>query len=183
MNPNASKLFDEFSKYEKEGTDSMEWAEYGCHFIDEMIEKNFTESDWNDVDKYWKSKSNNIKALLANHLDLSELNFACIQLKILTNMVMNENEAVAFEALRRISFGIITSGIDNTKNHYYSKKELKGIFKSENSCFLINQYFDVFFITKVMHIAEGCSESWKNEFLEFLKVIKQIKLTFTTRQL
>lgn len=172
MNPNVEKLFNELSKYEKEGTDSMAWAEYDCQLIDEKIAGNFTENDWSDVDKFWKSKSNNIKSLLTHHLHLSDLNSAKIQLKILTNMVMTESEEVAFEALRQISFCFVTSGFDSINNCYYSEKSLKGIFHSKDCLLLINQYFDSSFINKVKSISEGCSESWKNEFLEFLKIIK-----------
>ncbi|MGG6230483.1 hypothetical protein [Tenacibaculum sp. SDUM215027] len=45
MTPNIKKLFSELEKYEKEGTDSMDWVEYAHQAIDKDIIKNLDEKD------------------------------------------------------------------------------------------------------------------------------------------
>lgn len=171
MNPIVKKFFIELEKYEADGTASIDWAEYAHYLIDEEIVKKFNIRDWNFIKENYKSKSDNIKSLIVGHIHLHEIDLADIQLQILTEMVKVEQIDVAYEALRKITFGFVTSGVNYEANDYYDKEELKGIFLSDKKESLITKFFSLEFTNKALNIAEKCGEVQKNEIMEFLKII------------
>ncbi|MEN7546971.1 hypothetical protein AAG747_03580 [Rapidithrix thailandica] len=54
MYPSVKKFFSELEKYEKEGTDSMDWAEWASLTIDQEIVRKFTVRDWSFIKGQYK---------------------------------------------------------------------------------------------------------------------------------
>ncbi|WP_298780075.1 hypothetical protein [uncultured Polaribacter sp.] len=156
--------YTKLEKYEKEGLDSMDWAEWAGYDIYLDIVENMTLEDWNYIKKTYQNKSDNFKSLLANNIWLDKILFTDIKLDILTEMIMNEKIDVAYEAISQITFRFVTSG----KNHI---KELKGVFLSVKKEYLINKYFTKSFLNKVILIANECGEFQKNGIYKFLEII------------
>lgn len=171
MTPTIKEFFFELEKYEADGTDSMDWAEWARYDIDERIVKKFNIQDWNCLKKNYRNKSDEIKSLICGHIHLNDINSAEIQLQILTEMIKNEKIDVAFESLKQITFGFITSGINYETNGHYSKKELKGVFLSHKGEYLAKKFLSLSLINQVSNIAKECAEVHKNEILEFLNVL------------
>ena len=150
----ARNFISEIEKYEKNGTDSMDWAEWESENINENIIEKFSIKDWNFIKENYENKSNNMKSLIASHINLNKIALADIELEILTKMIRFEQIDVAYEALRKISFGFVTSGEKHVK-------ELKGIFLSEKKGFLIKKHFTQFFLERVIEIANESGEFQK----------------------
>ena len=136
----------------------MDWAEWAHEIIDDEIVKKFNIEDWIFIKETYKNKSDNMKSLIVGHIHLNEIDLADIQLQILTEIIKNEQIDVAFESLRKITFGFVTSGVDYENNEYYNKKELKGIFLSEKKELLIKKFFTLDFTDKALSIAKECAE-------------------------
>ncbi len=200
MTPNVEKLFLELKKYEKEGLDSMSWAEYAGQEIYEDIVEKFTLKDWQGLKKAYPDKSINFQTLIISLIPLSNIEYAEIQLNILTEALFSKNIDTAFEALHQISFCFVTAGINykptkkkfsflnsfkkekeksideltkSMLDGYYVKKELKGVFLTDKKDYLIRKFFGDKFKHKVCEIASECNEVFENEFLEFVKIINE----------
>ncbi len=171
MRTKVNSFFNELKKYEADGTDSMDWAEWARDIIDETIVKCFNNEDWSFIKDTYKNKSDNMKSLITGHIHLTNINFAEIQLQILTEMVKTAQIDVAYNALTQIIFGFVTAGVNYDTNLYYNKKELKGIFLSDKKDYLIKNFFTLNFKTQAMHIANACGEIQRNTILKFLKLI------------
>ena len=169
----VKQFFFELEKYKEEGTDSMYWAEWGYQEIDEQLVQKFNINDWVLIKEEYKNKSDNIKALIAGHINLNKIDTAEITLEILIEIILNEQLEVVFEALRKITFGFVTSGKDYTTNQNFYKQELKGIFLIDQKGYLINKFFSNTFLEKVQEIADDCDAIYKNEIIAFLRIVKK----------
>ena len=173
MKPTVKEFFNELEKYELEGTNSMDWAEYAGEWIDEDIVVKLTLEDWKEIKETYHKRSDNFKTLLAGHIHLADLNLADIQLEILTRMILTEKVDVALEALGQITFGFVTSGSNYKTGEEFIRKELKGIFTSKEREHFIAKFFNNEFIQKARQIALKYGGYWKNEIYKFIEVIHE----------
>ena len=173
MNPIVKEFFSELEKHEAEGTDSMDWAEWAHYLIDEEIVEKFNIQDWNFIKEFYKNKSDNMKSLIVGHIHLDEIDIADIQLQILTEIIKTEQIDVAYEALKKITFGFVTSGVNYETNEYYNVKDLKGVFLTDKKEYLITKFFSLDFTNKALKIANKCGEVQRNEIFEFLKILNK----------
>ncbi len=170
MSANIKRFLTELEKYKKYGTEEVEWYDWAYYEIDEDIVSKFTLEDWVHLKKVYKNKSENIKSLIAAHINLDELQFAEVQLEILTDLMLTEHVFVGLYALQRIIGYFISSkrGVNLNKIYF---KDLKGFFLLEKSEPLIEKFFNQDFMDKVKEIAKESEEYEKKEINKFLRII------------
>lgn len=171
MSPKVIEFLTELEKYEADGTDSMDWAEWTRYGIDKAIVQQFNAHDWNCLREIYLSKSDNMKSLIVGHIHLNEIDFADIQLQIVTEMVQTEQIDVAFEALMQIVHGFVTAGTDDETNAAFYEEEHKGVFLTESRAHLIHTFFTNSFINRATALANECGKRQKDTILQFLKLI------------
>ena len=174
MNSIIKQFFTALEKYEDQGTDDIHWAEWAAQDIDKKIVQKFTKNDWKLIQQYYKDKSANIKSLIVGQINLNDDDYIAIKLELLVQIIKTEPIAIAFEALKKITFGFVTSGRDKITNVLFYKEELKGVFMTSKKEYLIELFFTQDFLNKAQEIATDCDESHKNEILAFLRIIDKI---------
>lgn len=170
-----TKFYTELAKYEQEGVDSMAWAEWAAASIDEDLVQHFELADWQVIQDTYLTQSDNMKALIINHIRLNNIEIAELQLTILTQILYDQNEGLAYEALQPIVFGLVTSGRDKSTGELFCRKELKGIFLTKKGFGLIQQFLTNQTIEKIVAIAKGCGTFQKEQILKAVEVINEIK--------
>jgi len=161
----AHKLISKLEKFENNGVDSMDWAEWEAEDINEKIIEKFTVKDWIFIRENYTTKSDNMKSLIVNHIHLNKIELADIELEILTKITKTEQIDVAYEALNKITFGFVTSG----EKHF---EELKGIFLTDEKQFLIKKHFTPEFVNRAIEIADKCGWFQKRTIYKFLNIIE-----------
>ncbi|MEA1785532.1 hypothetical protein U1E44_05480 [Arenibacter sp. GZD96] len=166
-------LFLALRNYENEGIDSMDWAEWAGTDIEEKIVSCLTLEHWIEIKGRISGQSDHFKSLLISVIALNDVALAPVQLSILRNFVLHENTDVAFEALRKITFGFVTSGRDYETEALFHKKALKGVFSSLERHQFAQTYFDEDFKEKAKEIATDCADFYKDEIRTFLSIISE----------